>query len=179
MKSEDILHFWFDEIQQACWWIKDEKFDQLIRDRFSKVHAQASSCELYEWRKTAEGRLAEIIILDQFSRNMFRDAPKSFESDTLSLALAQEAIAVGADLQLSQVQKTFLYMPFMHSESLVIHQQAVELYQKNGIQANLDFEIKHKDIIEKFGRYPHRNNILGRVSSKDEIDFLSQPNSSF
>ena len=176
---QDILKFWFEEIDQSLWWSKDDKFDQIVIERFSEVHNRAARCELYEWRRVAEGRLAEIIVLDQFSRNMFRDSSLSFAYDPLALALAQEAISVGADQKLTPIQRSFLYLPFMHSESLKIHEVAMDLYQNNGIQLNLDFEIKHKAIIEKFGRYPHRNKILGRVSTDEEIEFLKQPGSSF
>lgn len=110
---------------------------------------------------------------------MFRDTPQSFSSDSLALILAQEAIALGADLELSQSERSFLYMPFMHSESLKIHEVAVTLYEANGVQSSVEFEMKHKKIIETFGRYPHRNNILGRASTETEIQFLTQPNSSF
>lgn len=174
-----IIKFWFEEIEPAQWWIKDDVFDELLLERFSSVHRQASCCELFEWRKEPVGRLAEIIILDQFSRNMFRDTPQAFASDAMSLTLSQEAIACGADLVLTAVQRAFLYMPFMHSESLAIHDIAVELYRKNGIRNNLDFELRHKKIIERFGRYPHRNKILGRPSSPEEIEFLKQPGSGF
>ena len=176
---QDILKFWFKEIEQSLWWVKDEQFDQLITERFSEVYNQAIHCELFEWRKVAEGRLAEIIVLDQFSRNMFRDSPLSFAYDSLALALSQEAISVGADQELSPIKRSFLYLPFMHSESLKIHEIAVDLYQNNGIKANLDFEIKHKEILEKFGRYPHRNKFLGRMSTDKEIEFLKQPGSGF
>ena len=176
---QEILKFWFEEIEPAAWWKKDEAFDALLIERFSGLHTRARQCELFEWRGEPEGRLAEIIVLDQFSRNMFRDTPLAFANDAMSLALAQEAIACGADETLTAVQRSFLYLPFMHSESLEIHEVAVELYQKNGIQANLDFELSHKKIIEKFGRYPHLNKILGRESSAEEIEFLTRPGSSF
>ena len=176
---QKIVSFWFEEIEPAQWWKKDEAFDTLLIERFAEIHARACRCELFEWRKQPEGRLAEIIVLDQFSRNMFRDTAKAFASDAMSLTLSQEAIACGADQALTPVQRSFLYMPFMHSESLQIHEIAVELYRKNGIQNNLDFEFSHKKIIEKFGRYPHRNKILGRQSTPEEIEFLSQPGSSF
>ncbi len=176
---QEILRFWFEEIDPSKWWKKDDAFDQLIRARFSEIHAQATRCELYDWRADARGRLAEIIVLDQFSRNMFRGSPLSFASDTLALALAQEAIAVKADLALSPTERSFLYLPFMHSESLKIHALAMDLYQRNGIQSNLDFEIRHKQIIERFGRYPHRNGILGRSSTEEELEFLQQPGSGF
>ncbi|MGZ8186398.1 MAG: DUF924 family protein [Methylobacter sp.] len=174
-----ILKFWFEEIDPSLWWSKNAEFDQRIREKFSEIHAKAIRCEFFAWRKAAEGRLAEIIVLDQFSRNLFRDSPLSFANDSLALALSQEAISVGADQALSPIRRSFLYMPFMHSESLIIHEIAVDLYKKNGIQANLDFEIKHQEIIKKFGRYPHRNNILGRVSTKEEIEFLKKPGSGF
>jgi uncharacterized protein (DUF924 family) len=176
---EDILAFWFKEIQPRQWWAKDVAFDQLIRQRFAAVHAMASRCELYAWRYMPAGRLAEIIVLDQFSRNLFRDSARAFASDPLALALAQEAIAVGADQSLTATERSFLYMPFMHSESSVIHKVAVDLFTRNGIQNNLDFEVKHKAIIDRFGRYPHRNSMLGRQSSEEEAEFLKQPGSSF
>jgi uncharacterized protein (DUF924 family) len=175
----EILRFWFEEIDQSQWWAKDDDFDKLIIERFSEVHAQATRCELFEWRVNAKGRLAEIIVLDQFSRNMFRGSPLTFANDSLALALSQEAISAKADKVLSPIERSFLYMPFMHSESLKIHEIAMDLYQKNGIQNNFDFELKHKQIIEKFDRYPHRNSILGRESTEKEIEFLKQPGSGF
>jgi uncharacterized protein (DUF924 family) len=176
---QEILSFWFNQIDPSKWWAKDDDFDQLIRARFSQIHARATRCELFEWRADAGGRLAEIIVLDQFSRNMFRGSPPAFASDSLALALAQEAISAKADASLSPVERSFLYLPFMHSESLKIHEVAMVLYQQNGIQGNLDFAIKHKQIIETFGRYPHRNGILGRHSTEEEIEFLQQSGSGF
>lgn len=179
MNPTDIIGFWFDEIESKQWFVKDLAFDQLLIERFSAIHTQASQCELFDWRDTAEGCLAEVIILDQFSRNMFRDTAQAFAFDALALALAQSAIASGFDKALSAQQRTFLYMPFMHSESLKVHDVAMTLFRDNGVQTNLDFEIKHRDIIERFGRYPHRNGILGRESTQEEIEFLTQPGSSF
>jgi uncharacterized protein (DUF924 family) len=177
--SETVLSFWFTELTPQQWWAKDETLDQHIRERFSAIHTQAARCELFSWRRTARGRLAEIIVLDQFSRNMFRDSAQAFAYDPLALALAQETVASGADQTLTAVERSFLYMPYMHSESLVIHEEAVRLFTANGIQNNLDFEFQHKAIIEKFGRYPHRNKLLGRESTADELAFLQQPGSSF
>lgn len=176
---EDILNFWFEELQPAQWWKKDTVFDAMVKQRYGELHAQASRCELFAWRRSAAGRLAEIIVLDQFSRNMFRDTAQAFAADPLALALAQEAVARGADAELTPVQRSFLYMPYMHSESLLIHEQAMELYTRNGVADNLKFEIRHKEIIERFGRYPHRNAILGRQSTTVELAFLQQPGSSF
>ena len=179
MNYQDVLNFWFKEIEPARWWVKDISFDQEITTKFLDVHKAARQCELAYWRNTAHGRLAEIIILDQFSRNMYRDNAQAFAYDGIALALAQEAIAVSADKALKPVEKSFLYMPFMHSESLVIHEKAVTLYQATGIANNIDSELKHKEIIERFGRYPHRNILLNRQSTPEEFEFLSQANSSF
>ncbi len=179
MHYQEVIDFWFKEIEPSRWWVKDITFDKEITARFSELHQSAKQCELVHWRKTAQGRLAEVIVLDQFSRNMYRDTPQAFANDGIALALAQEAIADEADKKLTPLENSFLYMPFMHSESLVIHEKAVTLYQANGIASNLEFERKHKDIIERFGRYPHRNIILNRQSTDEEILFLTQPNSSF
>ncbi|WP_286262961.1 DUF924 family protein [Thalassotalea atypica] len=179
MTYTDIIKFWFEELSPEQWWTKDHALDQLIKHRFQKIHQQAMHCELYLWRETAKGRLAEIIILDQFSRNMFRNTPQAFASDNIALSLAQEAINIGADQSLTEVERSFLYTPFMHSESLLIHDVAMMLYQKNGIESNFAFEKAHRDIIAKFGRYPHRNVLLERKSTPEELEFLSQPNSSF
>ncbi len=174
-----ILAFWFDEIDHSLWFKKDADFDQRLRERFGALHAQAAHGELYAWRESAIGRLAEVIILDQFSRNLFRDSAKAFAQDNMALVLAQEAVRSGVDAALNAQQRVFLYMPYMHSESLAIHEMAVALFTRNGIQNNLDFELKHKAIIERFGRFPHRNALLGRESTSDELAFLSQPGSSF
>lgn len=176
---EQVLKFWFEEIEPAQWWKKDEAFDRMIVERFGSLHRSAGAGELFEWRSTGRGRLAEIIVLDQFSRNMFRASPLMFACDPMALALAQEAIAIRVDKALNQAERSFLYMPFMHSESLGIHEDAVELFRQNGNPHNLDFEIRHKAIIERFGRYPHRNAILGRESTAEELEFLKQPGSDF
>ena len=177
--ASDIIQFWFEEIDSALWWQKDLTFDALIVERFSDVYRQACAGELYTWRATAEGRLAEIIVLDQFSRNMFRDKKEAFAQDRLALILTQELISLTLDKTLTDIQRSVVYLPFMHSESLVIHDVALSLYQDLGITSSIEFELQHKKIIEKFARYPHRNQILGRTSTVDEVEFLNQPNSSF
>lgn len=179
MDYQDVLNFWFQEIPPSRWWAKDEEFDELIRRRFGQLHHHAARGELFRWRSDPKGRLAEIIVLDQFSRNIYRDTPAAFAQDSLALVLAQEAISNGADKLLTLDERSFMYMPYMHSESLAIHQVAAELFNQEGMKDNLDFELKHKVIIEKFGRFPHRNSILGRVSTAEELEFLQQPNSSF
>lgn len=179
MNYQQIIDFWFVEIDPNSWWREDAEFDRQIRERFGAVYGQASSCELYAWRGVPPGRLAEIIVLDQFSRNMFRGTAQAFATDSLALALAQEAIAAHAPMALEPKKRAFLYMPFMHSESREIHEVAVKLFSEDGLEASLDFEYRHKAIIDRFGRYPHRNAMLGRASREDEMDFLKTPGSSF
>jgi uncharacterized protein (DUF924 family) len=180
MKPEVVLSFWFEELKPNQWFQKNSKLDEMIRERFSEVHLHASRSELFSWRETIQGRLAEILVLDQFSRNMFRNSPKAFAQDPLALALSQEAIRTSLHLTLlSQQQRCFLYMPFMHSEALSIHQFAVHLFSEPGLEANLEYELRHKEIIERFGRYPHRNEVLGRTSTPEEMEFLQQPGSGF
>lgn len=179
MNYPNILDFWFDPETQPLWFEKSDNFDALINQKFRDIHQQAAQAELWSWRNTAEGRLAEIIVLDQFSRNLFRDQAQAFAQDALALALAQEAISLDLDKQLNPLQRAFLYMPFMHSESKLIHEFALKLFQRLGNPMNLDYEKKHKVIIDRFGRYPHRNQILARNSTAEELEFLTQPNSSF
>lgn len=174
-----VHKFWFEEIDPKQWWARDDDLDELIRQRFSDLHQKAVRCELYPWRKTPRGRLAEIIALDQFSRNIFRNRPEAFANDALALALAQVAVDFGMDKELNASEKSFLYMPFMHSESLDMHDIAMALYAQEGLEYNYDFEKKHKAVIERFGRYPHRNAILGRESTPEEIEYLQQPGSGF
>ena len=179
MQAQDILDFWFDADHRSLWFAKSDEFDAKIQQRFAILHQQAVQSELWSWRKTAEGRLAEIIVLDQFSRNLYRDQAQAFAYDSMALVLAQEAISLQLDMQLNPDQRSFLYMPFMHSESQLIHEFALKLFQRLGNEMNLSFEKKHKLIIDRFGRYPHRNTILNRHSTPEEIEFLTQPNSSF
>lgn len=176
---EDILHFWFTDTAPARWWSADPVFDALIVQRFGAVHEQATRAELATWRNDAAGRLAEVLVLDQFSRNIHRGTPLAFAQDGMALVLAQEAIASGADQVLPVVQRSFLYMPFMHSESRVIHVQAETLFRALGNDNNLNFELRHKAIIDRFGRYPHRNAVLGRASTTEESAFLTEPGSRF
>jgi uncharacterized protein (DUF924 family) len=175
----EIIDFWFSETTPAQRFTKDPAFDEIIRRRFMNQYLRARRCELFNWRATAQGRLAEIIILDQFPRNMFRDSAEAFATDPLALALAQEGVARGADQELAPEMKSFFYLPYMHSESLVIHEEARQLYSQEGLEENLKWEIKHQRIIEEFGRYPHRNQALGRVSTAAEETFLQHPGSRF
>lgn len=176
---QEILHFWFEEIKPEQWWASDPAFDEAVRKRFSPILRHAMQAELFEWRREPGGRLAEIIVLDQFSRNIFRHTPQAFAQDPMALALSQEAVQRDSHVLLSPVERVFLLMPFMHSESKLIHQQAEVLFKTFTPAFNYEFELKHKAIIDRFGRYPHRNAILGRISSLEETEFLKQPDSSF
>ncbi len=174
-----VLRFWFEEIQPAQWWKVDPAFDTLIRDRFGALHEQAARCELYPWRATPEGRLAEVLVLDQFARNIHRGTALAFARDSLALALAQEAVAAGADQALPIERRAFLYLPYMHSESAAIHAVGEPLMRERAPQHTHEFELKHKVIVDRFGRYPHRNAILGRASTPEEEVFLTLPGSGF
>lgn len=176
---DEILGFWFEEIAPKQWWAADPEFDKEIEDRFHHLLRQAMQGELSCWRKETKGRLAEIIVLDQFSRNIYRNTPAAFAQDSMALVLAQEAVSAEAHALLSPIECGFLLLPYMHSESKLIHVEAEILYREHALPDNYEFELKHKVIIDRFGRYPHRNQILGRISSAEEIEFLKQPGSGF
>lgn len=176
---EVVLRFWFEALKPADWWRKDAGLDAQIRERFGALHEAASQGACWAWRSTAEGRLAEVLVLDQFSRNIHRDSPLAFAQDGMALVLAQEAVAARAHEVLTPVERGFLFLPYMHSESRAIHVEAERLYREFALPGNHDFELKHKIIIDRFGRFPHRNAILGRASTTEEIELLKQPGSSF
>jgi len=176
---EDILRFWFVETPPKAWWTADPEFDRRLAARFGELLARAAAGELFGWRATVRGRLAEILVLDQFSRNIHRDTPRAFAQDGMALALAQEAVAAGALAALEPVERAFLLLPYMHSESRAIHLRAEALYREFAPKENYDFELRHKAIVDRFGRYPHRNAILGRDSTAEELEFLKMPGSGF
>ena len=176
---DTVLHFWFKEASPKQHFSKDPAFDASIRDRFLTLHVQAAAGELWSWRATPSGRLAEIIVLDQFSRNLYRNDPRAFAQDGMALVLAQEAVHLGADLALEPAQRAFLYMPYMHSESARVQVESVRLFEASGLTGNIRFAHAHKRIIDRFGRYPHRNAALGRPSSAEEQAFLQEPGSAF
>ena len=177
--DKDILDFWFSDVARPLHFQKNIDFDKEIRHQFSAIYKQAMAGELDNWQKTAESSLALIIILDQFSRNMFRDSPEAFAADSKALEISKMAIKNNFDSQLTKEQLIFLYMPLMHSESLADQDLSVELYGTLQSENSLKFAIAHLDIIKVFGRFPHRNEVLGRKSTKEEIEFLKQPNSGF
>jgi uncharacterized protein (DUF924 family) len=179
MQAQDILHFWFDELGDQQRFAKDLALDAAMRERFGAVLKAASRGELFKWRSTPQGRLAEIIVLDQFSRNIHRDTAAAFAQDAQALTLAQELVASGQDYVLDAARRSFAYMPYMHSESPLIHAQALALFSQSGLEGSLSFAQRHKAIIDRFGRFPHRNALLGRTSNAEELEFLNQTGSSF
>ena len=179
MQYTDVIHFWFTEIEMENWWQKNPGFDALIMQRFAAVHDEASKGLLYKWREAPEGALAEIIVLDQFSRNMHRDKPEAFAQDPLALVLAQEAVRRGLDQLVPTRQRAFFYLPFEHSEAASMQEESLRLFSLLADSITLDFAKRHKVIIDRFGRFPHRNAILGRKSTELEEKFLQEPGSSF
>lgn len=177
MSPENVLTFWFEEHTHDDWFGGKAAFDDEVKARFGDLVPQAEASELFDWRKSPQGRLAEIIILDQFTRQLFRGEARAFASDCMALALAQEAVANGDDLKLTEVQRSFLYMPYMHSESLVIQHEAVRIFAQLD-EENLKFAESHRDTIQRFGRFPKRNEALGRTSTQEERDYIADSGSS-
>ncbi len=169
-----VLNFWFSDTVKPNWFIKDFDFDKLITQKFENIYLIAKTEQLDYWKKTPEGCLALIITLDQFPRNMFRNLPQSFETDSKALSLTKYALDNKMDKSLNLEQKQFLYMPLMHSENLNDQELSVTLFLYDNTYAK-----RHWEIIKNFNRFPHRNKILGRRSTKEEIEFLQTPNSSF
>lgn len=177
--ARDVLGFWFEELTPRQHFAKDAALDALIRARFGALLDAAAPAGLPRWRQDAPGRLAEIIVLDQFPRNIHRDTPLAFACDALALTLARELVALGLDQALPTPHKPFAYMPYMHSEDLDAHTEALPLLSQPGLENNLHFLRRHTEIVRRFGRYPHRNTVLGRASTPEELAFLQQPGSSF
>jgi uncharacterized protein (DUF924 family) len=191
-RSEEILSFWFgvprdDEAYynewHSRWFASHPAFDQEVRDRFTDDYQKAAAQQLGEWQTAPRSGLALVLLFDQFPRNMFRGTPQAFATDTLAREVASLLIQNGLDRQLLPIERAFVYMPLMHSETLVDQHYSVDLFQQLVIErAYLNFvthAIKHLEVIERFGRFPHRNTILGRVSTTEEAEFLTQPGSSF
>ena len=179
MHFNDILTFWFHEIEPKRWWKKDKKFDELLRYRFLNIYYDAINSKLKSWRISEKGRLAEIIVIDQFSRNLFRDKPDAYYHDSLAIFLSKELIHLKLHLKLNKHEKIFTFMPFMHSEIFEDQIISLSLYSNLGIKENFRSALKHFNIIRKFGRFHHRNKILNRKSTEEELAFLTTPGSSF
>lgn len=171
MNPNAVLKFWFEEIKPEKWFKKDPRFDETLKIKFSDALKSAAKGELFSWRSTVQGRLAEIIVLDQFSRNIYRDHADAFKSDAMALTLSQEFAKLDLT-SLTPMMRCFGYMPHMHSESKLIQAESVRLFTELGIEDNLKFAIAHKKVIDQFGRFPHRNAVLGRPSTDRELEFL-------
>ena len=169
---KEALDFWFVECEPADWFKKSEEFDDEIRLRFLETYEAIVNGETADWRRSAKGRLAEIIVLDQFSRNMFRDDAKAFASDAFAVELAKEAMSLWDEFSIQE--RSFVVMPFMHSESLAVHDWAAKWFDEPGLERRKKYELMHREIIERFGRYPHRNHVLGRTSTPEEEAFLKE-----
>jgi uncharacterized protein (DUF924 family) len=168
---EDILDFWRTAGPDR-WWTKNDTFDAEVRDRFTHVWDTARNGELSSWQASDNGALALIIALDQFPRNIFRDSARAFSTDAAAREVASRAIAEGCDHRVEAALRAFMYLPFMHSENLADQERCVELLHRSGDEENLKFAQVHADIIRKFGRFPHRNPILGREMKPEEAAFL-------
>jgi uncharacterized protein (DUF924 family) len=171
---EEVLDFWFSEDSETHWFAPTSAFDQEIRRRFAERFAQAASGELRSWEESPEGCVALCILLDQMPRNMFRGSPRAFATDAKALAIAERAVSRGFDCDLSPEHKQFLYLPFLHSEGLANQLRALALFEAAGLRESLAYVKDHLALIRRFGRFPHRNAILGRTSTPEELKFLAQ-----
>lgn len=196
---DDVIHFWLGDLSQpgadplakaALWWKKDDAFDREIRARLQETLERGVRGELEAWESSPRGRLALVLLYDQLSRNMFRGTARSFAQDALARDLSKKALDAGDDRALGPVEVSFLLMPFMHGEDLALQQRALDGFTKlrdeatdEKLRKNFDNSVtyggRHMKIIERFGRFPHRNEILGRASTPEEAEFLKQPGSSF
>jgi uncharacterized protein (DUF924 family) len=190
MPVNEVLDFWFGRSNspefgqiQNKWFEKDLAFDEEVRSRFLSQYELAASGQLDSWQESPENCLALIILLDQFPRNMFRGAPQAFATDSKALSVAKHAVNNNFDRELLPIQRWFIYLPFEHSENLEHQHKSLELFTRlqneSGIESVVDYAIRHLEIIERFGRFPHRNQMLGRETTPAEAEFLKQPGSAF
>ncbi len=190
IRANEILDFWFGSQQEAdygkprkAWFAKEPEFDEEIRKRFLTDYEKAAGGYLDEWKDSPSSCLALILLLDQFPRNIFRETPQAFATDWEALSTAHQAIAQGYDKQLLNVQRWFVYLPFEHSENIEHQRQSVKLFQKLSSDKDsasaIESAMRHRSVIERFGRFPHRNIILGRPSTPEEKEFLKQSGARF
>lgn len=173
MIVKEVLSFWFSDEMRSRWFASTPELDQEIKRRFEAHWQAAVAGQLNDWKHSAEGSLALVIVLDQFPLNMYRGQAKSFSSEAQAIEVAAQAVSHAQDHILEAEQQAFLYMPFMHSESLKDQDQSVALFNKAGLDHSFRFAKHHRDIIVRFGRFPHRNAILGRTSTDAEIEYLN------
>ncbi len=194
-RATTILTFWFGDPAEAdyghyrkIWFTKDADFDDQIRQRFSGDYEKAAAGEYSTWEERPEGAIALLLLLDQFPRNLFRGDPRSFATDPQALTIAQSLVNTGADKSLMPALRFFAYLPFEHSEEMAHQNRGVELMADlidnvpdldDGLKNGLDYAIRHREVIERFGRFPHRNEVLGRQSTPAEVEFLKEPGSRF
>ena len=178
-RAEEVLAFWFGELRPEDWFNGGDEVDSRIRERFLDLHEALRERVPDEWRASARGTLAAVIALDQFPRNVYRGDPRAFAADATALAVAREALERGFDRELSEDERKFLYLPFEHSEDPAEQARSVALFSTLGDESAVDYARRHKVIIDRFGRFPHRNGILGRPSTPEELAFLREPGSSF
>jgi len=176
--TDDVLRFWFEECVPEQWFRKDDAFDSALRERFLGLHAAVAALAVEDCLADAQTALAAIVVLDQFSRNMFRGTPRAFAADAQALSVAETAVARGFDRETPVERRKFLYLPFEHAEDARAQARSVELFASLG-EEDLRWAAAHKAIIDRFGRFPHRNAVLGRISTPEEVAFLAGPDSSF
>jgi len=191
LSPQDVLDFWFGEPgsegygdYRKAWFAKEPAFDQAVQARFAKLYQDAIKGRLDGWRDTAAGALALTVVLDQFPHHLFRGTARAFEADAKALALAEAAVGKSFDQQVLPVQRVFFYLPFEHSEDMARQDRAVALFarlasENPGFRDYLDYAHQHREVIARFGRFPHRNELLGRASTSAEREFLKQPGSRF
>jgi uncharacterized protein (DUF924 family) len=176
---DEIVAFWFETLKPEDWYRKNPAIDAAITERFGATYEALKTGVPPDWIAEPKGMLAAIIVLDQFPRNMFRDDARAFATDQAALALAKRAISEGTDMRLGPEQRAFIYLPFQHAETRDDQARSIELFTALGNPNNLDFALRHQAIIARFGRFPHRNSVLGRASTAEELAFLQEPGSSF
>lgn len=187
--ARDVLDFWFDPAQQAHWFEKSDAFDAQIRSRFGALHQRAIDGELDSWTLEPESWLALLIVLDQFSRNLYREDGRAYVADAKVRSMVLSGLARGDDKRLSSLQRVFAYIPLEHAEDLASQNHAVDLFAQLSEDVSvgerpaylnyLDYARRHRDVIARFGRFPHRNQVMGRVSTAAELAYLSQPSAGF
>ncbi|BAQ18812.1 DUF924 family protein [Methyloceanibacter caenitepidi] len=175
----EVVRYWFETLSPDDWYGAPPEVDAEIARRFGPLYESLRHAVPDAWLQTPQGRLAAVLVLDQFPRNIHRGTPQAFATDDEALALSKDAIAAGADMELPPEQRAFLYMPFQHAENLEDQRRSLELFKALGNPNNLDFAVRHYEIIARFGRFPHRNDVLGRASTPEERAFLNEPGSSF
>ncbi|RDE08649.1 DUF924 family protein [Pelagibacterium lacus] len=174
MQPQQVLEFWFERHGYEDWFRGGEPFDAKCRAELGDIHARAVKAELWHWRSGAEGRLAEILLLDQLSRQLHRGDRRAFASDTMAVTLAQELVAQGLDTRLDASQRMFAYLPFEHAESEILQDESVRLFEALGNADALQYAIDHRETIRRFGRFPFRNAALGRQSTPEEIAYMAE-----